>query len=381
MPLPKLVQQITKEAIDFLDPEKCFRDVFEFYHNKVTLEGNLLEIKGKLHLFGLGKAASYQVSAFKKLMKENGYQDFLGRCVSYTKVGHGVEDSAIFQLEGDHPVVSLKNLENTRRFIKELSLISYKDTLFFFLSGGGSALLELPHEGINFDDFVNKQVELLNSGKTISEMNSERKAMSQVKDGGLLSHIPTQNIFQFITSDIPSPRMQNVSSGPLLGQKGSIIDRSFVVQSEGVLLKRLCDHPNRIMGEVYDCSLEVGLKNFPVPSAKQLLFSGGEMPVTMSETANGKGGRNTHFVLALAHKIYREEKNSDLKIMSLATDGGDGPTDAAGAYIDFELYRSLEATSFLNDFNSYEYFEKLGTLIKTGPTRSNVMDLRVLWRE
>lgn len=381
MPLPKLVQQITKEAIDFLDPEKCFRDVFEFYHNQVALEGKMLEIKGKLHVFGLGKAASYQVSAFKKVMKENGYLECLGRCVSYTKMGHTVEDDTIFQLQGDHPVVSLQNLENTKKFIKELSLISENDTLFFFLSGGGSALLELPHEGMSFDDFVNKQVELLNSGKTISEMNSERKTMSQVKDGGLLSHIPTQNIFQFITSDIPSPRMQDVSSGPLLGLKGSIRENSFVVQSASTLLKRLCSHPNRVMGEIYDCSLEVGLKSFPMPSGEQVLFSGGEMPVTISETAQGKGGRNTHFVLALAHKIYNEEKNRDLKIMSLATDGGDGPTDAAGAYIDFELYRSLEASSFLNDFNSYEYFEKLGTLIKTGPTRSNVMDLRVLWRE
>ncbi len=247
--------------------------------------------------------------------------------------------------------------------------------------------------------------DLLSSGLNINEMNMIRKAISKVKNGGLLDYISTDNIIQFVTCDIPNERLADVSSGPLLYtdldyQKVSEYLKKYEVnvskksraESEfptyklnsasillGKLKKELELDYNPI---VYDDLLENVLEDISKNLNDKIHISGGEATLKLPSKC-GVGGRNTHFVLAMANKLYKDTKNQSKVIFSLGTDGADGPTDAAGAYIDYSTFKKsidqgINPVEYMNSFDSYSYFKKIGTLIKTGPTHSNLMDIRII---
>lgn len=377
------VNKFVDEVLKLLDPYLNFKSMIKVYHNSLELQGEKLDIKGKLHIVGLGKAASFEVKAMLELLQGTSLEKKVGLTLSYTKHDHTVSEGRIVQLEGSHPVVTENNVSQTREFITYLEKIAREDTLLFLLSGGGSALLELPKEGMSFLDLQRKSKELLHSGKNINEMNRVRRNLSQVKDGGLLHFIKTENIFQLVTCDIPNEKLEDVSSGPLMkANDPQSHPMTLKTQSASLLLEKLSRDENYIRGKIYDCSLDeliIDLKK-SLPEKGQIHLSGGEAPIVIP-SRSGKGGRNSHFVLAMAHELYQTLENRDIHILSIGTDGGDGPTDAAGAYINYKLYSNLNPAEFLSHFDSYSYFDKLGTLIKTGPTKTNVMDLRCIWRE
>lgn len=378
------VKELINEVLASLDPELNFKNILAFKENYLLVRGEKFLVKDKLHLFALGKAASFQLTAFKHLLDNEMNQIHLGEMVAYTKDKHLVNDSSLTQIEGSHPVISERNILNTEKFINLLTKIQPQDSLVFLLSGGGSSLMELPISGLSFADLKDKHEELLISGKNINTMNEERKKLSQVKSGGLLKFIKTKNILQFVTCDIPNEKIEDISSGPLMSANDSSHHpKTFMLNSASILLDTLCSGNNqRIRGRVYDCSLNEAMTDLleNLPGRNIYHFSGGEIPINVLNR-NGKGGRNTHFVLAFAKRLFENEENRDLKILSIGTDGGDGPTDCAGAFIDYELFKHLDCNKYLEEYNSYAYFEKIGTLIKTGPTKTNVMDLRCIWRE
>lgn len=380
---PFIVQKLISEVLSLLDPYDNMKEIIKFEDHCIKLRGNVHELRGALHFFSAGKAASYELDAILRIFEESCNYNNIGLKVAYTKDSHTVENDKIIQLEGTHPVVSEKNIEQTQLFLDYLSKVKGEDTLIFLLSGGASALLEMPQDKISFEDLKSKHKELLRSGLGISEMNEIRKSLSKVKDGKLLNFIKTKNILQLITCDIPSEKLEDVSSGPMLSsQHKDNHPFTLLGQSASLLLNNLCRDSSRIRGKIYDCSLEQMQNDLlsHLPGSNQMLISGGEAPIKLPKNS-GKGGRNTHFVLSFAEIVYKNPSNRDIHIMSLGTDGGDGPTNAAGAYISYELYNSLSSRQYLEEYNSYEYFEKIGTLIKTGPTKTNVMDVRFIWRE
>lgn len=364
------------EVIALLEPYRILKETLVFNPSEIISGEKKFHFKGKVNIFGLGKGASFDVAALRKLFFENGLVDNLGECLSYTTEGNTVDDS-FSQLFGDHPIVTDRNLENTKKFLKKLQTLPEKSSLIFCLSGGGSALLELPKDGLCLQDLRETQKSLIQSGKNIMEINKGRSLLSQVKAGGLLNFIPTRNIIELITSDVPGNDLDFVSSGPLNG--GGHI--RVLIQSSEQLLGELTSSSNRINGGVLNTSLETALNLFQKLSLakNQIHISGGEITIDVPSRA-GVGGRNTHFVLALASLLYKDKVNHDLKIMSMGTDGVDGETDAAGAFIDYSHFKKNPSKEYLKNFDSYNYFKKVGTLIKTGPTKSNVMDIRFLWR-
>ncbi len=233
----------------------------------------------------------------------------------------------------------------------------------------------------------------------INAMNQVRKSISQIKNGGLRNYIPTDNIIQFITCDIPNADLSDVGSGPLLSKNinlrevnsylekfdiklnetdNSVVNvKSYISQSAEILLQLMSVPQKMINKGIYDGGLE---ELISLQKKDFTFLSGGEATLTVPPQA-GKGGRNTHYVLAMASELYRFEENRDIHILSFGTDGTDGPTDAAGAYINYALYSKLDSVQYLRNFDSYTFFEKIGSLIKTGPTRTNVMDIRAMWRE
>ncbi len=376
------VKKLLSEVLSLLDPYSNFARMIKFYHNSMEVQGRNLDLGENVHIFGLGKAASFEVAALKKLLKQQNSNLKIAQCVSYTKIDHAVDDPEIYQIEGTHPVITAVNIDNTKVFIEKLKSIPENDSLIFLLSGGGSALLELPINGLSFEELQKKHEELLSSGKNINQINLERKALSLVKNGGLLDFIKTKLIYQFVTCDIPNENLVDVSSGPLLKAGDEVIHPvSFKTQSASVLLDQLSQTLDLKVDKIYDCSIDelINEVTAKLPELGETIISGGEAPIVLPPKP-GKGGRNTHFVLAMAEKVYAKPENRNLHILSIGTDGGDGPTDAAGAYINYELYQSLDAEIYLKQFDSYSYFDKLNTLIKTGPTKTNVMDLRCIWR-
>lgn len=384
MSLPYKAKKFIEDILTLLEPADVFKDIFKFYHNQIFIEGCAIDVPRKIHLFGLGKAASFEVQALKSLILNSELSGKLDVCVSYTKRDHTVDDSSIVQLEGDHPVITEDNIEQTNKFISMLEAIHKDDVIVFLLSGGGSALLERPIDGMSFAQLKLKHKELLNSGMNINQMNAARKSISKVKNGGLLHYIPCQKILQLVTCDIPNDDIADVSSGPLIN-KAAPDSRvhSVLTQSAGKILDRLSHlQSSAKIDAIYDCSLEEMCEEIvlKLPKKGEMILSGGEGTLKVREDA-GLGGRATHFVLHLADMIYKDSENRDIKILALGTDGTDGPTDAAGAYIDYERYRLQEAKRSLEKQDSYNYFKDVGTLIKTGPTMNNLMDVRILWRE
>ena len=400
-------KKISSLVIDLLNPKSVFQKRMIWKDKVLSFEGHSIHYDSvqKIHLFGVGKAASYEVRAWEELLKENGFSDKIAQRVSYTKRDHSICSDTIIQLEGDHPYMSEDNIKQTDQFIKYLLAIEPDDTLIFLLSGGASSLLVKPKENISFSMLQKINKDLVNSGLNINKMNAVRKSLSQVKNGGLLKFIQTQNIYQFVNCDIPDGTIKDVGSSPLFY---SSLDQNFVNEflsdinislefekpsqsnpfslissSAQSLLEDLAKGSNDVsVGKVYDGSclevIEDIFKEIKEQEPTQHL-SGGEGTIVIPKYS-GLGGRSTHFVLLMATILYQEEKYRDYKILSIGTDGTDGPTDAAGAYIDYELFKSLDPSNYLEKFDSYHYFEKLNTLIKTGPTGTNVMDLRCIWR-
>ncbi|MFT6631242.1 MAG: glycerate-2-kinase [Bacteriovoracaceae bacterium] len=385
MAIPIKVTKIVNEVIKLLDPFSNLKMMIEVDNKFISIDHKKFDVGGKrIHIFGAGKAASFEVEAFKKLILDSPMKNQLDSCVALTKDDHTVDDFSITQFEGSHPVIGQKNIQNTEKFIDLLQKVAPEDYLVFLLSGGASALLEKPIDGLTFEGLKRKHEELLASGLNINEMNRIRKSLSLVKDGGLLNFIKTKNIIQFITCDIPNEKLSDVSSGPLLVDgKTEVLNSTFKTQSASKLLSEFCSvGENRIKGKVYDTLLGKMISDLikRLPKDKEMLVSGGEATIEVP-SHSGKGGRNTHFVLAFAQELYKDIANRDIHILSLGTDGGDGPTDAAGAYINYELFKQKRSDEYLNEFNSYNYFKEINSLIISGPTKTNVMDFRILWRE
>ena len=401
--------KLVKDVLEILNPDKIFPQLVKVENNSIFVinEGYKQEITGKkIHIIGVGKAASYEVRSFKNTLINLGQKNRLGLCLAYTKYKHTVLDEGILQLEGSHPEMSENNLMRTQEFLDSLVKLPREDTCLFLLSGGASALLVKPKKEISLEQKIEINHGLLHSGLNINDMNEIRKSLSEVKNGKTLKCIPCRQVIQFINCDIPNLDIRDVGSSPLVYKElnyekinNYLSKHNTKLQTEVSQIRKITSifssGPHKLLdelvklygestikGELLDCTFEDALKYYSKEVSRigeQIHLSGGEATINVTNFS-GKGGRNTHFVLGLAHYLYKKPEFQDLNILSLGTDGTDGPTDAAGAFINFEMYQKLDPTIFLTEFNSYAYFEKVGGLIKTGPTGTNVMDIRFIWR-
>jgi hydroxypyruvate reductase len=306
------------------------------------------------------------------------------------------------------------------------------DLVICCLSGGASALLPLPAAGITLADKQETTRLLLASGANIHEINAVRKHLSAIKGGLLAAAAYPARVLSLILSDVIGNDLDVIGSGVTAPdsstyaravevlRKYDILDRvptsvrsrltgenspetpkaghpafdrteNLIVGSSDLALTAAAQRAGRLgydalvlssfmEGETRDvarvhAAIAKEIRAFGRPlKAPACLVSGGETTVTLR--GNGKGGRNQEFVLAAAIDIAGMD---DVCILSAGTDGTDGPTDAAGAICDGSTARRApDASAFLADNNAYPYFERLGDLVKTGPTGTNVMDVRIV---
>ena len=380
--------------------------------------------EGKLIVIGAGKAAASMAREF-----ENNYEGPIEGLV-ITRYGHSTKTKFVKVIEAAHPEPDANGLLASKRIFNVATNSSEKDHVVFLISGGASSLLTLPLSGISFEEKQRINKELLISGAPIDEMNIVRRSLSQLKGGRLAKAIFPAQLTTYMISDIPGDDPAYIGSGPTIQANGSnqdsiailenykiaISDKikkiiykntlpqlikspqymlanpimalksaANVAEKEGyipIILSDSLEGEAKIEGKkmaelAIKISNEKKYKNISL-SKPILLLSGGE--TTVKVTGNGKGGRNTEFMLSMAITL---DKAKNISALAVDTDGIDGIEDNAGAYISDEtlkkaIFKKVNPQTYLNKNDSYSFFKKINDLIFTSPTLTNVNDFRAV---
>ena len=382
--------------------------------------------KGRTIIIGAGKASGAMARAV-----EDAWDGPLDGLV-VTRYGYRVPTERLEVVEAAHPVPDAAGRAAAERIFKLVQGLSADDLVLCLISGGGSALLALPGPGITLEDKQAVNKALLASGATISEMNTVRKHLSAIKGGRLAKAAYPAQVVALMISDVPGDDPSIIASGPTVPDPSTNADALAIIAKYAIKVPdsvMACLRTNEetpkpgdpcfdrvenimiatpqasleaaaevarqagvtpvilgdsIEGEARDVALvhagiarQCALRGQP-QEPPCVLISGGETTITLK--GKGKGGRNTEFLLALAIALQGMQG-----IYALAgdTDGVDGSEDNAGALIYPDtLARAetagLNAKAMLADNDPYTFFKRLGDLLETGPTLTNVNDLRAI---
>ena len=380
----------------------------------------LLSRFDRIQVIGAGKASAAMARAVEKL---------LGRRITGGLINVPDGTSAtLHRIElnpSGHPIPDHRGAKGAQRMLDIATAAGPRDLLVCVISGGASALLPAPTPPLTLAEKQSLTRQLLASGATIHEMNAVRKHISQIKGGQLARAAFPATVLTLMLSDVVGDDPEVIGSGPTVPDPSTVEDALRILAKYKIAapLTALHETPkpadpelsraqhlivgsNRqaiaaasskarelgyrplvlsttITGETRDIAAmhaaiaqEILATGRPVRRPACIL-SGGETTVTLR--GQGQGGRNQEFVLAAAIALNSEP----VTILSAGTDGIDGPTDAAGALADAATVskaaaRNLNPATFLDANDSYNFFQPLEALIKTGPTGTNVMDVRVL---
>jgi glycerate 2-kinase len=385
---------------------------------------------------GAGKASAPMAAAVEDVLG-----DALPIAGSVTvRYGHSAPTRLVRIREASHPVPDLAGVEATRAIVELLEETDDRDLVICVISGGGSALLTLPADGVSLEDLQQTTGALLRSGATINEINTVRKHLDTVKGGGLTRLAAPAKVITLVLSDVVGNPLDAIASGPTVpdtstwADAASVMDRydlwtrvppavaqrlragvagelpdtpkpgvpvfsgthTVVVGSnlvaceaaEGaaeelgfrtLLLSTYVEGEAREVGRVLAGLLREVDANANPLARPCVLIAGGETTVTVRGA--GTGGRNQELCLSAAYGL---RGLNEVLLASIGTDGNDGPTDAAGAVVDgTTLDRGaalgLDVAQYLADNDSYTFFDRLGDLIRTGPTNTNVNDVFLLF--
>jgi hydroxypyruvate reductase len=384
----------------------------------------------RIFVIGAGKAGAPMAQAVERA---------LGRRIAAglinVKYGHTARLRRIELNECGHPVPDAAGASGAARIAALAESAGEGDLVLCLISGGASALLPLPAEGITLEEKQATTRALLACGANIHEMNALRKHISRIKGGQLARLAAPATVEALLLSDVIGDNLDVIGSGPAAPDASTFADVAAILDKYGIrgripasvrarldqgLRGEIRETPkpgdplfvrvrntvigsnrlaldaaaraarslgyrtlilsSEIQGETRDVARmhaaiarEIACTGRPAkPPA--CIITGGETTVTLR--GQGLGGRNQEFVLAAAIDIAGLDRTV---VFSAGTDGTDGPTDAAGAVADGEtLGRNPEAARFLENNDSYHYFQPLGDLVMTGPTNTNVMDVRVI---
>lgn len=436
---PADAEAIWKAALAAVDPWTLVRASVERRGDVVRVKDREFDLAAYERVFvvSFGKAAAAMGEALAEILDERLTS---GLVVVPWPVGQ--EGSRLEYLEASHPVPDARSVEAARRVLEIAERAGEKDLLFVCISGGGSALLTLPAEGIALDKKRRLTEDLLRAGAAIQELNVVRKHLSGIKGGQLARAAFPATVATLVVSDVVGDDLGTIASGPTHWDASTFADARAILECYGLwdsasalVRARIEDgqagrvpetlkEGDAVFGRVstfivgdnmtalraakheaekrgfepiflsssdggearrtaagyaaFLAELACSASSLPRPLC---LLAGGELTVTVK--GRGRGGRNTEFVLAsLVDMDKAEVSGLDWLILSLGTDGIDGPTEAAGAWADPKTIRTARALGlnpgdYLEDNDSYGFFKQTGNLIVTGPTGTNVMDLRV----
>lgn len=415
------------------DANQFLRDLFASAVGAVSAEKCLPVFlpkpspNGRTLVIGAGKAAA----AMAKTVEYHWSGPIAGLVV--TRYGHGADCKQIEVIEAAHPVPDEAGRQAASRILQMVQGLSADDLVICLISGGGSALLALPADGISLEQKQAINKALLTSGATISEMNCVRKHLSKIKGGRLALACAPARVVTLLISDVPGDDPEVIASGPTLADPTTCADalavlRKYHIEVPANIQQHLASGKGEtakpgdvrfarnshhiiataqdaleaavltaraagitpyilsdgIEGEARDVALvhaaiarQVAKHGQPF-SKPCVLISGGETTVTVR--GHGRGGRNAEFLLSLAVAL---EATPNIYAIACDTDGVDGSEDNAGAlYSPDSIARAtalgLNAKTSLENNDGYGFFNALDDLVISGPTRTNVNDFRAI---
>ena len=427
-------------GLDAVNPEKAVKDHAALNGKILKLcdtfgrqqEYDLGEYKN-IYLIGAGKASA---------LMARGVKDILGSRISggviSVKYGYTAAVSGIEIIEAGHPLPDENSVKAAEKVLETVRGAGESDLIISLISGGGSSLLCLPPGPISLEDKRAVNDLLLRSGASIHEINSVRKHISCIKGGRLAAEAWPATVLNLMISDVIGDDPGTIASGPfssdnstfscaleilekyelILKAPGTVLD--YLKKGAAGLIDENPGQDSKFFGKIQnliiasgvtaleaakkkaitlgynaiiissgisgdtgkaaslhnDIAREVVASANPVPPA--CILSGGE--TTVKVKGRGLGGRNTEFVLHSAKHIAGLK---NITLASIGTDGTDGPTDAAGAFADGNTVNRasalcLDVAEYLKKNDSYSFFKELADLIITGPTNTNVMDIRII---
>jgi hydroxypyruvate reductase len=418
------------------DPELFLRDLFDVAVRSAlpssVIQQHLPDPQslgsGRLLVIGAGKASAAMAKAA---------EDFYDRPLEglvITRYGHAVACRGVKVVEASHPVPDQAGLEATQDLLKQLQGLTAQDTVLALISGGGSALLTAPVQGLSLSDKQQLTQDLLRSGANIVEMNTVRRHLSQVKGGRLGALCAPARLITLVISDVPGDSLHDIASGPTVGdpttceQALEILTRYAIAippairqqLQQGVLeTVKPGDHrlvqsqthliaspqmgleaaaayarsrgvdahilSDRLEGEARDVgkilsalSAQVQWKGQPW-RAPCVLLSGGETTVTVR--GDGQGGRNVEGLLSFGMSLPHA---SPVHALFADTDGIDGARPVAGAFwrpglMAKATQEGIRLQDALHRNDAHTFFEAMGTSLITGPTHTNINDFRAIW--
>jgi glycerate-2-kinase len=427
-----------EKALESVEPRKLINSHVRIVKNKFIVgkkELNL-DLFNDIYIIGGGKASGAMAETIENILGDRIKQ---GLIVVPKKTSNLYKTKNIKLHESNHPIPNKSSVEGARNLLNLASDADINDLVICLISGGGSSLMALPKEEINLEEKKKINDMLLKSGANINEINTVRKHISNFKGGNLARKVYPATLLTIILSDVIGDDLSTICSGPTVpdmttydnsinilrkyklwnkspnsiqkvlsdGKKGLIIetpkkDDKVFRKSSSVLIgnnRLLCSSACKKMKDLGINSIiltgflegearELGV--FLGSIAKEIVnYNGLIMPpvgivcggeTTVKVTGKGIGGRNQEILLGATKLI------SDLKavsIISLSSDGIDGPTDAAGAIIDGNTFNrskklGMQVDNYLQNNNSYSYFSKLNDLVYTDSTGTNVNDITIL---
>ena len=370
------IAHILAAAINAVDPAKLVRDY---------LQRTDLPKHDRVFLLGIGKAADPMTFAAADILPH------FTRALVVTKHASSRTHEQIAVMEGGHPIPDERSLAAGQATLDFVSKLNENDSLICLISGGGSALVTAPREGITLEEIRSKTTSLLASGATIHEINKLRQQLDRIKGGGL-TRATKAKIVSLILSDVIGNSLETIASGPTvdssLGARvQNIIVGDLQIAAQAAQQQAIAEEFDseildlQIQGEAREVGLRLAEKLKEERGKREspfCLIAGGETTVTIK--GNGKGGRNQEVALAAVDELNGSE---NILFISLATDGDDGPTDAAGAVVNGETCQrgkklGMNVSAYLSRNDAYNFFDPLDDLLKPGYTGTNVNDLMFL---
>lgn len=428
--------QIFHAGLGAVEPKSAVKHYCRLNENEFCVGDQAYDLSRvkNIYIVGSGKASAPMAAAMEDILGHRIKQGLVN-----VKYGHIDTLKYVKLIEAGHPVPDENGQQGAEAILELVKGASAEDLVICLISGGGSALLPLVVGGLTLKDKQDTTNILLACGATIHEINAIRKHLSRVKGGQLAKAVYPAPLVSLMLSDVVGDNLDVIGSGPTVPDLSTFSDCHEIFLKYDIIQKlpeavvqyiqagisgKVPETPkegdpafdkthNLVIGSNIEAVLaarekanHLGYNTLVLSSmiegetrdvagvhtamAKEILKTGNPLPTpacilsggetTVSITGDGLGGRNQEFVLAAAIDIAGYE---NVVILSAGTDGNDGPTDAAGAIADSNTFkkaesRELNPLSYLSNNDSYHFFENLGDLLKTGPTNTNVMDLRIM---
>lgn len=372
------------QALKAIDADEIIRKNIRLTSKNLYVHNQKYPLKSfnHLYIFAVGKAGYPMAKAC---------EDVLGREIEGGVVISHQKGKLKYlnHHQSTHPLVSEKSIQSGEMMLEAIKKMKREDRFIFLLSGGASAMIEKPIEGLSLEDFQKISLALLGSGIDIKALNSVRKSVSQIKGGKLANYSKAQGDV-LVLSDVIGDDLQTIGSAPMMNgafEHHVVGNNAIALELVKKKMEQRVEKVKIVTTTLNKSSQEATayivkkIKKYDKKYQSFCLLLGGETTTTVQGL--GRGGRNQELALRL---LLEEVVGKNISILCAGSDGIDGNSPATGAFLDAEIYTQikemgLNPKAYLENSDSYSFFKQLGYDFTTGATGTNVMDFILILKE